>query len=77
MATDHSDDSPSSPEPRAEPTDRLTQDPTGSPIMSWPTNVKKAGGSLVLSTAAGAANVVALGWDGSFWIEVSRSMRVS
>ena len=55
----------------------LRQDATGSRTITWPSNVKKAGGSLVLSTPAGAVDIVTFRWDGTNWIEVSRSMGVS
>jgi parallel beta-helix repeat protein len=52
----------------------LTQDGTGSRTVTWPSNFKKAGGTLTLSTAAGAVDVIEAEWDGSNWREVSRSM---
>jgi hypothetical protein len=55
----------------------LTQDATGSRTVSWPSNFKKAGGSLVLSTAANAVDVITMRWDGTNWREVSRSMGLS
>ena len=55
----------------------LTQDTTGSRTITWPSNVKKAGGALVLSTAGGSVDVLTLRWDSANWIEVSRSMGVS
>jgi hypothetical protein len=55
----------------------LTQDSTGSRTATWPATFKKAGGSLTLSTAAGATDTIRLVWTGSNWNEVSRSLNVS
>lgn len=55
----------------------LTQDATGSRTVTWPANFKKAGGSLTLSTAAGAVDVIKAAWDGTNWVEVSRALNVS
>lgn len=55
----------------------LIQDSSGSRTVSWPGNFKKAGGSLVLSTAAGSVDVVNMMWDGSNWNELSRALNVS
>jgi hypothetical protein len=49
----------------------LTQDGTGSPTS----NFKKAGGSLTLSTGAGAVDQIRARWDGTNWVEVSRAGR--
>jgi hypothetical protein len=56
---------------------RLTQDGTGSRTVTWPSNFKKAGGSLTLSTAAGAKDLITARWDGTNWVEVSRALNVS
>jgi hypothetical protein len=50
---------------------------TGSRTATWPSNFKKAGGGLVLSTTANAVDIVTMRWDGSSWIEVSRALNVS
>ncbi len=55
---------------------RLTQDITGSRTATWPSNFKKAGGSLVLSTTANATDIVTMRWDSVNWIEVSRALNV-
>jgi len=55
----------------------LTQDGTGSRTVTWPANFKKAGGSLALSTAAGATDIINMRWDGTNWVEVSRALNVS
>lgn len=52
----------------------LTQDGTGSRTITWPSNVKLAGGALTLSTAASAVDTVHLRWDGTNWREVSRGL---
>lgn len=52
----------------------LTQDGTGSRAVTWPSNFKKAGGTLTLSTAASAVDTISMIWDGTNWREVSRSM---
>ncbi len=52
----------------------LAQDATGSRTVTWPSNFKKAGGNLTLSTAASAVDTVNIAWDGTNWREVSRSM---
>ena len=53
---------------------RLTQDATGSRIATWPSNFKKAGGSLVLSAGANSLDMIIVRWDGSAWVEVSRAL---
>lgn len=55
----------------------LTQDGTGSRTSTWPSNFKKAGGSLTLSTGVGAVDVIATRWDGTYWREKSRSLNQS
>ena len=52
----------------------LTQDGTGGWTATWPSNFKKVGGTLALSAAAGAVDVIEMSWDGTNWREVSRSM---
>jgi hypothetical protein len=52
----------------------LAQDVTGARTFTWPTNVKLAGGTLTLSVAANAVNVIRLAWDGTHWCEVSRAL---
>lgn len=56
---------------------RLTQDSTGSRTVTWPSNFKKAGGSLTLSTAANAVDIINIKYDGTNWIEQSRALNVS
>jgi hypothetical protein len=56
---------------------QITQDGTGSRIITWPSNFKKAGGTLTLSTAAGAVDTVTMIWDGTNWRELSRAMDLS
>lgn len=56
---------------------RLTQDGTGSRTISWPSNFKKAGGSLTLTTTASATDRIIMKYDGTNWIEVSRALNVS
>lgn len=55
----------------------LTQDGTGSRIVTWPGNFKKAGGALVLSVGAAAVDIIKMQWDGTNWIEISRSLNIS
>lgn len=55
----------------------LTQDGTGSRTATWPANAKLAQGSLTLSTAASAVDVVTFKWDGTNWREVSRDLATS
>lgn len=55
----------------------LTQDATGSRTATWPANFKKAGGSLTLTTTAGRTDMITARWDGTNWVEVSRSLNVS
>jgi hypothetical protein len=53
----------------------LTQDATGSRTLTLGgTNVKPAGGALVLTTTAAKADVIALVWTGSAWREKSRAL---
>ena len=56
---------------------QLKQDATGSRIITWPANFKKAGGTLVLSTQPGAVDIIQMAWDGTNWNEVSRSLGIS
>jgi hypothetical protein len=55
----------------------LTQDATGSRTATWPSNFKKAGGSMTLSTGANAVDVIKMVWDGTNWREVSRALNQS
>lgn len=55
----------------------LTQDGTGSRLVTWPSNFKKAGGTLTLSIAAGAVDVIEMIYDGTNWVETSRAMGIS
>lgn len=55
----------------------LTQDGTGSRIVTWPSNFKKAGGTLTLSTPAGSVDIIEMEHDGTNWREVSRAMALS
>jgi hypothetical protein len=56
---------------------RLTQDATGSRTATWPSNFKKAGGSLALSSTANAQDIITMRWDSVNWIEVSRALNVN
>lgn len=56
---------------------KLTQDGTGNRTVTWPGVFKKAGGTLTLSTAASAVDVIRMQWDGTNWVEVSRALNVS
>lgn len=56
---------------------RLTQDGTGSRTVGWPSNFKKAGGTLTLSTGVGAVDHILVRWNGTNWLEVSRNLNVS
>lgn len=55
----------------------LVQDGTGNRTVTWPSNFKKAGGSLTLSTAASARDIIRMRFDGTNWIELSRSLNLS
>lgn len=55
----------------------ITQDATGSRIATWPSNFKKAGGTLTLTTTASAVDVITMEWDGTNWNEVGRSLNLS
>ncbi len=56
---------------------RLVQDATGSRTVTWPSNFKKVGGTLTLSTAANAVDVIEAECDGTNWNEVGRSLALS
>jgi hypothetical protein len=62
------------------PNDTLTlelkQDSTGGHTVTWPSDFKKAGGVLALSAQPDTLDVVHMSWDGSSWIEVSRSLNL-
>lgn len=47
---------------------KLTQDSTGSRLVTWPSNFKKANGSLALSTAANATDIIPMRYDGTNWV---------
>jgi hypothetical protein len=55
----------------------IVQDATGSWTITWPANVVLAGGSLTLSTAAGAVDIISFVYDTSLskWREVSRALK--
>jgi len=53
------------------------QDANGSRTATWPSNFKKDGGSLALTTTANSVDVINMKWDGSNWLEVSRRMNLS
>lgn len=55
----------------------ITQDATGGRTITWPSNFKKADGSLVLSTAAGDVDIIKMIWDGTNWRETNRAMNLS
>lgn len=55
----------------------LTQDGTGSRTATWPSNFKKAGGTLTLSTGAAAVDIISMRYDGTNWVETSRALNVS
>lgn len=55
----------------------LTQDGTGSRTVTWPSNFKKAGGTLTLSTGAGAVDLIRMKYDGTNWREIGRSLNQS
>lgn len=53
----------------------LTQDGTGSRLVTWPSNVRLGfGGTLLLSTDADSTDIVSFVWDGVDWKEKSRSL---
>jgi hypothetical protein len=52
----------------------ITQDATGGRTITWPSNFKKNGGTLTLSTAASAVDTITMIWDGGNWRELSRGM---
>ncbi len=52
----------------------LTQDGTGGRTVTWPSNFKKAGGTLALSAGAGAVDVIEMIYDGTNWQETGRNM---
>lgn len=56
---------------------KLAQDATGSRTATWPSNFKKAGGTLVLSPGTNAVDVIKMRWDGTNWNEVSRALNLS
>jgi len=56
---------------------RLTQNGVGSKTATWPANFKKAGGTLTLSTGAGAIDEILMSWDGTNWNEIYRSLNLS
>lgn len=55
----------------------ITQDATGSRTISKPSNVKLVGGAFSPTATANAVDSWTLQWNGSSWVEVSRSLNVS
>ncbi len=55
----------------------LTQDATGSRLVTWPAAVKFAGGSLTLTTTANKTDVVKMLYDGTNYRETSRAINQS
>lgn len=55
----------------------LSQDGTGSRTISKPSNVKLVGGAFSPTATAGATDIWQLRWDGTNWVEVSRSLNIS
>lgn len=55
----------------------LTQDVTGNRVVTWPSNFKKGGGVLALSTASSATDLISMRWDGTNWVETGRALNVS
>lgn len=55
----------------------LTQGGSGSYTATFPSNLKKAGGTLTLSTAISAVDIIKIRYDGTNWVEVSRSLNIS
>jgi hypothetical protein len=55
----------------------LTQDATGSRTITWPSNFKKAGGTLVLTTTPNALDIIVMEWDGTNWTEITRNLNAS
>lgn len=56
---------------------KLIQDGTGSRTVTWPSNFKKAGGTLTLSTPAASVDQIAMRFDGTNWREESRALNQS
>jgi hypothetical protein len=55
----------------------LTQDGTGSRTISKPSNARLVGGAFSPTVAANATDIWMLEWDGTNWVEVSRSLNIS
>jgi hypothetical protein len=56
----------------------ITQDAIGSRTATWPSNFKKAGGALTLTTTASATDVIEMVYDGSANLnEAARSLAVA
>ena len=51
----------------------LCQDGTGSRTMTWPANLKLAGGSFTLTTTAGKCDSLTAVYDGTNWYETARA----
>lgn len=54
----------------------LCQDATGSRSMSWPANVKLAGGAFTLTVTASRCDSLTVLYDGSNWYETSRAINM-
>ena len=51
----------------------LCQDATGSRTMTWPSNLKLAGGAYTLTTTASKCDTLVIAYDGSNWYEMARA----
>lgn len=56
---------------------KLIQDGTGSRTATWPSNFKKVGGTLTLTTTASAVDVITMQYDGTNWNETGRNLELS
>ncbi|MBI4480480.1 MAG: hypothetical protein HY651_10700 [Acidobacteria bacterium] len=51
----------------------LCQDGSGNRTMTWPTNLKLAGGAFTLTTTANKCDVLTAIYDGTNWYEIARA----
>jgi len=56
---------------------RLIQDAGGGNGVTWPANFKKIGGALIIAQGANEITDIRMRWDGTNYIEMSRSVNLS
>lgn len=56
---------------------KFTQDSAGTRTATWPSNFKKVGGTLTITTAGAGVDLVEIVFDGTNYLEVGRNLALS